>query len=114
MAAVIGLIIGTSQFGFYPSEVHSQEMQVVLEESLTDNTTIGKKHGGIFTAEGWKTRDRTDYIQYNIETISAGEIEFDVRGIYAANHVFPNLSYDDDGNVIPDAEDVHYSFFLHV
>ncbi len=91
----------------------AQESNRVLEISdpLTNGQTLGKQIGGIFVPGGWKTQTAFDYIQYDIPTCAAGEIEFDVQGIYASNEVFPNVSYDKEGNVIPGEENVHYSFF---
>ena len=54
-----------------------------IDDPLTDGTTQGQQHGGVFTEEGWKTTSAWDYIQYNVSTISEGYVEFDVRGWHA-------------------------------
>ena len=86
--------------------------QFVLEidDPLSGGTNFGKVNGGKFVGNGWQTRTRNDYIQYDIETCPYGRIEFDVVGLYASNVVFPNLQYDKTGQ--PNGEeDMHYTLF---
>ena len=94
--------------GLFQSAV-AQDTLLVIDDPLTNYSTIGSRHGGVFTSDGWKTQVYTDCIKYNVETISAGEIQFDIQGIYASSTVFPNMEYDDEGNPTGE-EDVHYSF----
>jgi len=85
------------------------EWQLEIDDPLTNGQTVGQLGGGGFTENGWKTKTRLDYIQYDIETCSYGRIEFDVQGLYASNEVFPNIYY--DGNKPTDEEDMHYTLF---
>jgi hypothetical protein len=57
---------------------------------LTDYKTVGIQHEGSFTPEGRKTTDELSYIQYNVPTTNNATVEFDVKGLYASNVVFPN------------------------
>lgn len=95
---------------FFPTLLFAQDTLLVVDDPLTNHSTVGKQKGGVFTANGWKTEVYTDYIQYNVETISSGEVQFALQGFYASNEVFPNIEYDRDGNPTGE-EDVHYSFF---
>ncbi|MBN2354941.1 DUF4038 domain-containing protein [candidate division KSB1 bacterium] len=94
-------------------QVAGQTQTKVLEidDPLTNSSTKGGRVGGQFTAEGWKTVETFDHIQYNIPTCSAGEVQFDVTGIYASNEVFPNIAYDKFGVPYPYEGDVHYALF---
>lgn len=81
------------------------EYHLEISESYKDKTTAGKTAGGSWTDAGWVTRSKTDYIEYDIETCAYGKVEFDVKGLYESNEVFPNLA--DDGV----DEDMHYTLF---
>ncbi len=98
-------------FVHHQEDVFSQTVTLTLEinEPLTDGKTIGIRNGGVFTSQGWKTRELTDFIQYNIVTCPAGQIEFDFQGIGASNDVFPLYIKDANGNTIENS--VHYSIF---
>jgi hypothetical protein len=93
--------------------LHAQETNGILEidDPLTSSQTLGRQNGGTFTAEGWKTLTAFDYIQYDILTCPFGEVEFDIRGIYAGVEVFPNIAYDKEGKEIPGVVNPHYTFF---
>ncbi len=82
---------------------------LVIEDPLTNSTTQGNRNGGVFTAQGWRTATSFDYIEYRVATTPAGEIQYDVKGIYASNEVFPHYAYDKAGQLIPGAINVHYS-----
>ncbi|RPI02908.1 MAG: hypothetical protein EHM72_02905, partial [Calditrichaeota bacterium] len=75
-----------------------------LDETFSRGKSVGAVRGGTWTADGWKTKTRDDYIQYDIKTCSYGRIEFDVKGLYANNDVFPNV--DENGD-----ENMHYTLF---
>ncbi|MDZ7369773.1 MAG: DUF4038 domain-containing protein, partial [candidate division KSB1 bacterium] len=75
-----------------------------ISEDFSTKKTVGKVNGGTWTSEGWKTLTVNDYIQYDIPTCSYGRIEFQVKGIWASNSVFPNVDWDG-------SENVHYSLF---
>lgn len=79
-----------------------------INDPYTNGTASGSVSGGVFTSNGWKTTARTDYIQYDIETCPFGKVEFDVKGLYASNNVFPNIGYNKRGE---QQEDVHYTLF---
>ncbi len=107
------LIISFSIIGL-PRLANAQDEEnkvLEIDDPLTNSRTVGNQNGGTFTAQGWKTYDHFNYIQYNIPTCPAGEIEFDIQGIYASNEVFNNLSYDKQWQVIPGEENIHHSLF---
>ena len=82
-----------------------------IDDPLTNSRTLGSQHGGVLTSAGWVTQTAFDHIQYTIPTCPAGEIQFDIRGIYASATVFPNIEYDKYGNVVEGGNNVHYNFF---
>jgi hypothetical protein len=71
-------------------------------------SSLGIVSGGVFTDTGWKTTSVLDYIQYNVLTSPNGEVEFDVKGLYASDVVFPNCEVDKYGNINCAENDVHY------
>ncbi len=81
---------------------------VEINDLYTDGNASGYVHGGIFTQEGWKTTSRYDYIQYDIRTAAWARAEFDVKGLYASNVVFPNVGINKNGD---EFVDVHYTLF---
>lgn len=81
---------------------------LLVDDPLTDYKTVGIQHEGSFTPEGWKTTDELSYIQYNVPTTNNATVEFDVKGLYASNVVFPNCDIDKYGNKNCSEEDVHY------
>jgi hypothetical protein len=95
------------------SFVSAQSMTkvLVLDDPLTTSRTIGTQRGGQLSSEGWKTKTALDYIQYSVPTVTAGELSFDVKGIYASNEVFPNIDHDKTGAEVPGSENVHYNLF---
>ena len=50
---------------------------IEINDPYTTGSSLGIVSGGVFTSNGWQTRQRTDYIQYNIETCPFGKIEFE-------------------------------------
>lgn len=80
------------------------EFHLEINEPLTNGQSSGNVRGGRFTEEGWQTTSNADYIQWDIETCAYGRVEFDVKGLYASNEVFPNV--DETGD-----EDMHYTLF---
>ncbi len=75
-----------------------------INEDYRTGKTVGKVSGGVWTTEGWKTKTVNDYIQFDIPTCSYGRVEFDVKGLYASNDVFPNVAPDG-------SENMHYTLF---
>jgi len=79
-----------------------------INETLTNGVTVGIRNGGTFSSSGWTTTDEWSYIQYNVPTTPNGVVEFDVKGIYASNTVFPNCQIDKYNVKDCSIEDVHY------
>jgi len=97
---------------FLPQFLLAQSANRVLDiDDDLIHQTLGRQSGGALTAEGWKTQTAFDYLQYDIPTCAAGEVQFDVTGIEASNEVFPNIGYDKYGKVVPDYENIHYTLF---
>lgn len=89
---------------FFVADIVRAEYVVEINEAYAGGKTSGQVNGGTWTSEGWKTRTRNDYIQFDIKTCPYGRIEFDVKGLYASAAVFPNV--DEKGE-----ENMHYSLF---
>lgn len=85
--------------------------QDIINDPLTNSSTVGSRNGGTFSADGWKTTDEWSYIQYNTLTITSGMVEFDVKGIYSSNVVFPNCNIDKHGVRDCSNQNVHYQLF---
>ena len=68
---------------------------LVVNDPLTGGTTVGIRSGGAFVSGGWKMNAQSDYIQYNVQTITYGKLEFDVRGLASQD---PNYK-DGDGEL---------------
>ncbi len=81
-----------------------------IDDPLTGSSISARVNGGVFTQEGWKTTTRNDCIRYDIETCPYGMVEFDVKGLYESNVVFPNIQYDRQG-MPTGQEDMHYTLF---
>ncbi len=94
-----------------PSFAQTGTKVLEIDDPLTNAKTVGSQRGGALSTAGWTTRTALDYIQYSIPTCSAGEISFDVKGIYASNEVFPNIGHDKAGVEVAGSEDVHYNLF---
>ena len=94
------------------SAIATAESQYTLEiDEILSNGGVssGTVNGGEFTENGWKTKTRSDYIQWQIPTCNKGKVEFDVTGLYASNQVFPNVKYY-QGELV-EGSDVHYTLF---
>ena len=62
--------------------VFAQKYELVVSDPLTNGTTVGIRGGGEFVSGGgWKINAYSDYIQYNVQTITYGKLEFDVKGL---------------------------------
>jgi len=94
-----------------PAAEQSVTKILEIDDPLTNARTTGTQSGGMLNSEGWTTKTALDYIQYSIPTCPAGEISFNVRGIYASREVFPNIDHDKKGVEVPGSENVHYNLF---
>lgn len=64
-----------------PSVTPTQDPNLVIFDPLTDNTTKGKAHGGVFTPDGYKmTENPGGYIAYSTDIVKNIRIEFDAQG----------------------------------
>ena len=62
---------------------------VVISDAL-NMSTVGNRRGGSFTSVGWRVDARTNYIRYIPGSpISAGTVEFDLRGIKQDAYGYP-------------------------
>ncbi|HOX85097.1 MAG TPA: DUF4038 domain-containing protein [bacterium] len=86
------------------------QSSLVIDDPLTGSSISQRVNGGVFSQEGWKTTTRNDCIRYDIETCPYGMVEFDVKGLYESNVVFPNIQYDRQG-MPTGQEDMHYTLF---
>jgi hypothetical protein len=81
------------------------EFVLEIDEPLTNNSSNGEIRGGRFMEDGWRTLQNTDFIEWDIETCAYGRVEFDVKGLYESNEVFPNIHENGED------EDMHYTLF---
>jgi hypothetical protein len=59
----------------------AQDSLVVIDDPLTNQSTLGETLGGTFTAEGWKTTGFNDRIAYQVgEPITSGRATFEAKG----------------------------------
>ncbi len=58
---------------------------VLVFDPLTNGSTVGTRRGGVFTEEGWLVNARSNHIIYNLDTIEAGFIEVDIKGLAIGN-----------------------------
>ncbi|MBD3384875.1 DUF4038 domain-containing protein [candidate division KSB1 bacterium] len=80
--------------------VHAQESVVLVDDPLTNYSTVGDQRGGTFTSSGWKTTYYLNRIAYQLDhPVAAGKITFDVKGLdpsttdwdYAQDHIWHTI-----------------------
>lgn len=50
-------------------------------DPLTIGSTVGQRHGGVFTAKGWQALAYTDGIDYDLKECPSCRFEFDLTGV---------------------------------
>ena len=58
---------------------------VLVFDPLTNGSTVGTRRGGVFTDQGWLVQARSNHIIYNLDTLAAGYIEWDMTGLAIGN-----------------------------
>jgi len=53
----------------------------IINDPLTNGTTVGTRIGGAFVSGGWQSRSLTDGIDYDVPTCVSCRLEFDVTGV---------------------------------
>ncbi len=58
---------------------------VDLFDPLTDGTSIGQVGGGQFTSDGWRVKNKADFLRYEISSIPEGFVEWENLGLTPQN-----------------------------
>lgn len=58
---------------------------VVVTDPLTNGRTVGRASGGRFISQGWQVTSRTDYLRYEVPSISSGFVEWENTGLRTSN-----------------------------
>jgi hypothetical protein len=71
------------------------ETQVVFD-SLTDGTTLGERSGGSLTQQGWRVNSNSDFIRYEVPTVTNGYAQWQNLGLTpqgpnAASHMLMGM-----------------------
>ena len=63
----------------------------IVVDPLTDGTSSGQVSGGRFTDEGWEVTSHTDFIRYEIGTLTEGYVEWENTGLAPENQASNNF-----------------------
>jgi hypothetical protein len=58
---------------------------LLIEDLLTNGTSVGSVRGGEFTPEGWKINNLDEYIRYEIPPTSSGFVQWENLGLRRTN-----------------------------
>ena len=58
---------------------------IVVSDPLTTGHTVGRVAGGRFISQGWQVTSRTDYLRYEVPSISSGFVEWENTGLRTNN-----------------------------
>jgi len=59
--------------------------QVLIDDPLTNSTSVGAVNGGAFTSGGWEVRGNGNYIRYHIPTLRSGYVQWENTGLQRFN-----------------------------
>jgi len=62
-----------------------QPAGLIVNDPLTSRSTAGIVNGGQFTSSGWRVTDMSDFIRYEVPSLSSGYVEWENRGLTAQN-----------------------------
>ena len=54
---------------------------VVVFDALTNGMTLGEQNGGSLTQQGWRVNSNSDFIRYEIPTVTDGYVEWQNTGL---------------------------------
>jgi hypothetical protein len=57
----------------------------LVTDPLTNGRTVGRASGGRFISQGWQVTARTDYLRYEVPSISSGFVEWENTGLRTTN-----------------------------
>lgn len=84
----------------YIGSATAQDSIVLVDDPLTNYSTLGDQSGGTFTDNGWKTDYFLNHIAYQLDhPVAAGKISFDVKGLdqtssdwdYGQDHIWHTI-----------------------
>jgi hypothetical protein len=58
---------------------------LLIQDLLTNGTSVGTVRGGTFTADGWRIDNLDDYIRYEIPSTASGFVEWENLGLRREN-----------------------------
>lgn len=58
----------------------AQAQRLMVDDSLR-GSTAGTRGGGAFQPDGWRVTGKDDFIYWHVPTLTAGAVEFSVRGL---------------------------------
>ena len=58
---------------------------LIVNDPLNGGSTAGVVNGGQFTSSGWRVTDMSDFIRYQVPTLSSGYVEWENRGLTPQN-----------------------------
>jgi hypothetical protein len=58
---------------------------LLIQDPLTNGTSVGSVRGGEFTSDGWRINNRDEYIRYEIPSTSSGFVEWENLGLRSTN-----------------------------
>jgi len=69
---------------------------LVVFDSLTGGTTLGERSGGSLTQQGWRVNANSDFIRYEVPTVTNGYVQWQnlgltPRGANAASHMLMGM-----------------------
>lgn len=82
VAATSGPFSGNDRF---TTTVGSSGGTLLIQDSLTNGTSVGSVRGGEFTPNGWQINNLDEYIRYEIPPTSNGFLEWENLGLRRTN-----------------------------
>ena len=58
---------------------------LLIQDPLTNGTSVGSVRGGEFTSDGWRINNLDEYIRYEIPSTSSGFVEWENLGLRSTN-----------------------------
>lgn len=68
-----------------PAPEPSGPGDVIINDPLTNFSSVGAVNGGAFTSGGWEVRGKGNYIRYHVPTLRSGYVEWDNTGLRQFN-----------------------------
>lgn len=62
-----------------------QPAGLIINDPLINRSSVGVVNGGQFTSSGWRVTDLSDFVRYEVPSLSSGYVEWENRGLTSQN-----------------------------